>query len=500
MGKTSKKSRMKQRGPSLWVRGGAPRTEGRAAKHFRPRYVIGGLLLFIIVLIAGLVWRSQTATPAVVVPDRIERLQPALATLIQQHVDVVRSAPRDAIAHARLGLVYEANTLWPEARACFEIAYSLQPDEPIWAHHASMAARMSGDFEGALMALQLAATRFPEFAPIHFRLGDALLESGAVEAAAAAFKRVIAQAPSRFEGYAGLGDTEVRKGNHEAAVALLQKALELEPKDKTARYLLGTAYRAMGFSQEAEEQRRLGLYAKKRYIPDDWTAQAPSYNVTIWGRVSRSIQLREDGRPQEALHILEELWRTHRDNLTVMKQLGMTYFAVGRVRDARDLFERAKQIDEDDLSVCINLAACYLKLDRLEDAVREADRAAVLGPDVWQAHQGRGMALLGLGRYDDAHESLLAAVRLRPANPDLHQQLADVCMELKRYAEAKEHYDAAVDHSTQYMSTYVSLCRVCIQLNLWDEATAALNRAIRVAPNNPEVKELRTQLTQRKNE
>ncbi|MGH9382405.1 MAG: hypothetical protein ACRD2Z_17620 [Thermoanaerobaculia bacterium] len=64
-----------------------------------------------------------------VVPENLERLDPAVRALVQEELAEVRAAPGDGQHHGRLGLVYEANLLWEEAREAFRIAVELKDSE-----------------------------------------------------------------------------------------------------------------------------------------------------------------------------------------------------------------------------------------------------------------------------------------------------------------------------------------------------------------------------------
>ncbi len=249
-----------------------------------------GVILGVVVTVAA-VWRQEPASPKPVLPEpaspkpvlpeQTDRLQPELLALIRAHVKAVRENPEDPKARATLGLVYEANELWVEALASYQQAVRLQPDEPMWVHHAAIAAQVLGEYATALPLLQDAAKRFPDFAPIQDRLGEVLLGQGRVEEAARAFEQTIRSTPQRCAGYVGLADVRLRQGAYEKAAALLEHALALTPRYATARHLLGLAYRGLGRDDEARQQLALGMNAKKRYLVDAWGARRADFIVSV---------------------------------------------------------------------------------------------------------------------------------------------------------------------------------------------------------------------------
>ena len=451
------------------------------------------------------VWRPWTLTPIVVLPEHMAQLEPELIELIERHAVAVRESPRDARRHATLGLVYEANTLWSEALACFTTATRLDPDQPIWAHHAAKAAQQFGDTPGALDRLRAAADRFPNFAPIHYRLGDLLLERGDLEAAAKALQQTCQLQPDAPETYTRLADVRLRMGRYAEAATLLERAVKLDDTFETARHLLGRAYRALGRDSEAQVELRLAQSCKerqletfrKRHLQDDWEVLLPKYVRTLSLRLRRARTLIDTGRPRDAIIELEPLAAGHPDNTRVLDKLGIAYMQVGRIDEAHRVLLRAKQINDGVQSVSLNLAACWLLGNKPEDALKEIDHAIELAPGKWKAHYTRGLALMELGRNPEARDALLAAITRRSTDPRVYTKLAAVCMATDRLIEARDHLEVAVRNWPKFAPASLGLAEVSIRLEDWDRASDALATARRLAPNDPRVIALSAQIPAR---
>ena len=67
---------------------------------------------------------SQDGLPPVQVPD-LEGMDPELVTKIKETVALVLATPADGEAHAQLGLVYEANTVFLAAAKSYQHAIAL---------------------------------------------------------------------------------------------------------------------------------------------------------------------------------------------------------------------------------------------------------------------------------------------------------------------------------------------------------------------------------------
>src|SRR5258708_28698685 len=81
-----------------------------------------------------------------------------------------------------------------------------------------------------------------------FRKGQAALQAGDLDAAEAAFRKVLAADPQSGSAYADLGVIAMRRKDWDAAIQLLRKAEKLEPKMAGVRLNIGLVeYRRGGF-------------------------------------------------------------------------------------------------------------------------------------------------------------------------------------------------------------------------------------------------------------
>ena len=123
------------------------------AHRFQARHAAAAAIgLAIVGLVALGIWRRDG--PAPVLPEELERLDPELVSMIEDLAAAVQANPRDPNAHGRLGLIYEANGLFDEARRCYETVGQLADSTPWWSYHLAIATRQAGDFDGAMQLLR----------------------------------------------------------------------------------------------------------------------------------------------------------------------------------------------------------------------------------------------------------------------------------------------------------------------------------------------------------
>lgn len=168
---------------------------------------------------------------------------PARATNeIEQHRLAVRRNPRDANAHALLGIaLLRQRTTEQELAdgvACLQRALVLNPK--IKGLHAVLAAALFdlGQYEDAAAAYRQ-ALRFLDAIDLHQGLADALRRLGRHEEAEASARRVAELAPNEAAGLLTLANVLHASGRRDELVAVLERVLALDPDNVNARYDLG---------------------------------------------------------------------------------------------------------------------------------------------------------------------------------------------------------------------------------------------------------------------
>jgi len=119
---------------------------------------------------------------------------------------------------------------WPAARACFEEAIELRPDDWITVESAGAFYFDRLDFETAVSYFRRLVELKPEMAYAWTNLGGALLMQGSWGEARAAMERSVAIGPT-YEGLSNLGALEFYEGRFDEAVVLLEQALVIDDGD-----------------------------------------------------------------------------------------------------------------------------------------------------------------------------------------------------------------------------------------------------------------------------
>jgi tetratricopeptide (TPR) repeat protein len=460
----------------------------------RPLALVGAVLL----AFGAFEWYRAYRTPGAVLPLRPESMDANVSGLIQTHIDAVNQDRSNAELHGRLGIAYEANSLYSEALASFDLAARLDPGEPVWRHHAAMALLKNGLFEPALERMRKLTQANGAFAPAQQRLGIMLLESGDFEAAGVAFRRTTALLPNAPEGHVGLAQVALAGNDYARALVDLEKALSLDPDYGMIHFLLGKAYRGLGRMQEAEREMTLGVDATERQLPDRMTGKLGQLVGGLSAQLSRGGDLLKAGRSAEAVIVLEAALRDRPNDINVINNLAVACIDAKQFQRAIELLERVRKADEDAFPTYINLAACFLQLGRAGEGLAHAKRAVVLAPQVGQTHHVLGGIYLALGRQPEAIEALEKALSLDQQNFQAMFKLAEAYMKMGRLPDARVTFETVTRRAPALLLGHLKLGAVCTLLGDLDAAESALQAAQRLAPADAGVKGLAREIALRR--
>ena len=439
---------------------------------------------------------ARTVAGPVVLEDR-SSLSAEVLDLIDEHVSRAREAPQDPERHGTLGLVYEANRLWAEARDCFANARRLAPDDPVWALHGALARTNAGDREGGLVEFRDGAARFAEHAPLQYRLGTALLERGDLDGARAAFERALVARAEAASVHAALGEVALEAGELEPALAHLERALELDADYRVAHYLRGRALRQAGRIEEAERALERGAGGTRRFLADRGTARLSEFQVDVGRTVRRATALLDGGQVREAAALLEESLVWNPEDPQLLVNLGVARLREARYDEALALLERAAELDPDQVMVHVNLAACHLDAGRPAEALAAANRAVELEPRFSQALFLRGRAYAYLGDLASSVSAFESAQRVAPENPAIAQALGFSLVGLDRLDEAVAQFERQVQLVPDHWGPRVDLVQAQLAAGRTDEARSTLAEVERLGAPADQIAMLRAAVEER---
>ncbi|MES2473309.1 MAG: tetratricopeptide repeat protein, partial [Pseudomonadota bacterium] len=253
-----------------------------------------------------------------------------------------------------------------------------------------------------------------------------------------------------------------RSGNLAEAERLYREALAAEPRDFTARHLLGVVFAQQGRAEDAlgEITAALALqpgnadallnHANVLKTLGRAAEALAGFNRTLEARPgwpqalnNRGTVLQSLGRFDEALADYDAALAAQPGHVEALNNLGSVLQDLKRPAEALASYDQALRLAPQFAAAFNNRGSALLDLRRFADALGCFDRALSLRPGDAEAFNNRGNALQGLLRYDEAVASYDRALALRPDYPEAQSNRGGALQQLKRHDEALDSFERA---------------------------------------------------------
>jgi len=389
--------------------------------------------------------------------------------------------PHNALWHAQRGYILEELDRDEEAADAYQQAFSLDAGDNEVALALGVTLARLGRYAQALEVLEGLAQREPDFEPAYCHRIHLYAELGRHEQAEEVFylaQQLDDECPHCFFH---LGGSLAARGLYDRAIFCWRKALELEPDYLGVNRNIAQAYRAKGEFDQAREH----LIRELRDDPGstdllfelaDLAVQTGDTTTAI-AKLEQIIELDPDhagarlalgkirlrsGQPQQAREIFSRLAADPPPDLDLSELgclLGETHLRLGDYAAARTCLEKAREQDTENLRTLILLGDATLAMDKPGEAADHYRRVLALERNPFALHR-LAVCLLKLGRSEAALEHCLEALQLNP-----------------EFVEAMYHTALA----------YVRMAQ-------WRQAREWIDRALKAAPGNEPVLQLRKSL------
>ncbi|MCC2971778.1 glycosyltransferase family 41 protein [Massilia sp. IC2-476] len=294
-------------------------------------------------------------------------VQPATPDPLDQHRRAVRRNPRDANAHALLGLgLLRARQL---EQGVVSLRRALELNQKVRGLQGVLAAALFelGRFEEAVAAYR-AALRFENGIDLQQGLADALLRLGRAPEAEAPARRAAGLAPDNVSVLLSLGNTLHKLEHTEEAATVFARIVQLDPTLVDARYDLGLLLVILGRHADASACFRTVLEMQPTHAGA----------LLQLGRSCRTQKLHK-----EAVACLTRLLELSPDNTEILVELGGAMRQSGDLAGAASQMRRALELTPDDtqamyglLGACFSMGEWELALQLARQALERAPSAA----------------------------------------------------------------------------------------------------------------------------
>lgn len=259
-----------------------------------------------------------------------------------------------------------------------------------------------------------------------------------------------------------------QKGDNKAAIIQLKNALQKNPDDTEARYLLGTIYNETGDPKSAEKELRkaLGLGMSPAKV-------LPSLGKTllILGEFQKVLDETQQGSGIK-------------DSAEISTLRGNAYLALGKTREAKESFEQALKDNPDFPEALIGLARYSLSEKDIEAAMRFSEQAVTRNPKNTDAWLFKGDLLRAQGKTEPALAAYDQVLKLKPGNASAHMNKAFLEIGTGKFDAAKANIDAARKATPNSLIVFYAQALLDFRQGKNAAALESLQQILRVAPEH----------------
>ncbi len=350
-------------------------------KRWRTIFWVAGCGLGLMI-IAGLALRGQrnrTQLPAVAHYGKLPvQFDQALQTA-RDRVFSHENAPDEARKLARL---YQANRLYPEARACYQVIAATAAGLTAQDHYyLADIAQNDGDVVEAQKELRAVLASAPGYLPARIALADSFFKSGQEEEAGKEYAAILKSEANQPEAALGLARLELQRGQDAAALARLEALLAAHPAATAGAAVLAQILDRRGEAERAAIVTTWSQQTPEPPAPDPWLNSLLPDCYEIQTLTFKFEEYLTNGRMEQALPLLARIEQL--DPQSWMPQLirGWSEAGAQHHREALEAYRRALARGGKPEGITPLLAASLLALGEVDEAAAVLAGAYAKKPD-----------------------------------------------------------------------------------------------------------------------
>jgi protein O-GlcNAc transferase len=247
-------------------------------------------------------------------------------------------------------------------------------------------------------------------------------------------KKILTNNPNHVSGLVLLGLIHSKKSYYNSAIQYLKKALQIEPENADAYFVLGNAYAFQGsnFLDEARD-----CYQNCLQITPNHVA---SYNNL--GNI-----FKEKEKYDEAIDCFQKALELDPDQDDTLYNLGNALQVKGLFDEAITCYEKALRLNPNDSEIFYNLGMAFKEKGVLNKAIVCYQNAVKLTPDYADAHFSLGYALMEQGQLQAAVEHYHISLRINPDSSGALRNLGNCFTYQGKALEAERCYRQAMQRN-----------------------------------------------------
>lgn len=303
---------------------------------------------------------------------------------------------------------------------------------------------------------------------VRFEQGQRALQSGDLDAAETAFRKVLAADPRSAAAYANLGVVAMRRKDWDRALTLLQKAAKLAPNMSGIRLNIGLVRFRRGDYVEA-------IPVLSSVVRDQPDSEQARYLLGLCDLFTE--------RHADALAMLEPLWPQRANDFMYLYVLSIAADGAAKKELSEKVLTQLVSVGGDSPEFHLMLGKAYLNRQETQKAVAELERAVASNPNLPFVHFNLGIAYARAGYNSRAEQEFRRDILIEPDLPEPYQLLGEFYVRAGKDDEAERFFKQALQRDSKMSDALSGLAKIYLRQERYQQALADVDAALRLAPN-----------------
>ncbi len=394
---------------------------------------------------------------------------------IEAYTKVIELRPNDAFVYISLGSIYETRGKYTEALGAYENALKIFPEYKYnYLNIANVQYQMK-EYKSAIENYNLFLNTYSQHWEARKSLAQAYLADNNPEKAAEEYENLFVNNNNHFDDYSNYGIALFEINNYEKAVEFLEKAVEKDSANLTAKVCLALAYQNLDKNDLALAQF------------NDIFKQNPNLHSL---RFDYGNLLADMGNNLQAVSEYQKYSQFFPKDSRVYKNLGLVYQRQKDYKNAILNYEKAITLNANDVNTKKELAACYHIEKDYVNALKYYDEVLAAEPDNTDIKVNKAIVLHALERYEEAialYNSILEVKDSEIVQHNLTDAIiaqGKVDLQKQNYSNATDMFIKAISRGTSDSSAYFGLAQAYRACKINDKASEYYQKAISMSPDN----------------
>ncbi len=302
----------------------------------------------------------------------------------------------------------------------------------------------------------------------YIALAGVLSQIGKLDAANETLSDAQKRLPASPALYKALGHVAMTQGRYADGLTAFEHAIELDPDDIEARFLVGTA-----LVREREFDKALEIFDAVAKVDRDFPGLA----------LERGVLFQESGRTEEALHEYESALAKAPNDPDLMLKVGCGKADAGDGDEAEKILKKVLEQRPASAETHFCLGRALMAKREFQDSIKEFERAIQIDPNHAEYQLYVGWASNEGGDIGEASVALKRALELDQGLADAYWQRGVLRVRETRAKDAVEDLKKALELRPSRFEAHADLARAYDDLGKEDLALAEWQKALAANPN-----------------